>query len=78
MFGRKTRDLIEIMKSVEERVTRQKERIVDIEKALNDATKLLAEKHGIAVTEDTVFWAGSRYSPLVRLATRTTTKHIKL
>ena len=73
MFGRKTRDEIGLLR---DRVLGYHERIVDIEEALNEATRLLAKKHGLVLKEryPSIF----TYSPLVRLATRTTTKHVKL
>ena len=74
MFGRKTREI----GVLEARVTRQMERIVEIEKVLNDATVLLAKKHGLVLRQPYALYYGTTYSPLVRLATSTKTKHIKL
>ncbi len=76
MFGNKTK-AEEIEQAgdrteLRSRMARQMERIVMIEEALNDATRLLAKKHGLALTEP--YFCGPY---LVRLVTRTKTKHVK-
>ena len=71
MYGRKTE--IGVLR---DRLGRQMVRIQEIEGVLNEATELLAKKHGLALRSR--YPSLFTYSPLVRLVTRTTTKHVKL
>ena len=73
MFGRKTRDEIKLL---EDRLVRHREQMAEMEKALNEVTRLLAKKHGLKLHVSCLM--GWDSPSLVRLATRTKTKHIKL